>query len=134
MSIHNSSTYCQEHKTRNTMYTVYWSLFMQKEWTPLMVASFNGHTDIVHALIMANADPSLKNEVMIATSKHQVCCICNGKLPCCNLTPSPTIFLSPPPPPPSPPLLFLLLLLPLLLHCLLHYHVHHLPTGRSESH
>ena len=35
----------------------------QNGWTPLMTASFEGHTDVVQALIEAKASTSAKDEV-----------------------------------------------------------------------
>ena len=43
---------------------VYISLF-QNGWTPLMIASFEGHTDILQMLIKAKAQISTQTEVHI---------------------------------------------------------------------
>ena len=49
---------------------VYISLF-QNGWTPLMIASFEGHTDILQMLIKAKAQISTQTEVhILCTMKH----------------------------------------------------------------
>ena len=37
--------------------------YAQDEWVPLMVASFNGHVDVVYVLIDAHADVHLQDKV-----------------------------------------------------------------------
>ena len=39
------------------------SLFVQNGWTPLMIASFNGHVDVVRILIEAHADIHKQDKV-----------------------------------------------------------------------
>ena len=42
---------------------------MQRGWTPLMIASFNGHVDIVRTLIKADIQVNTQEEVCCSTSR-----------------------------------------------------------------
>ena len=40
-------------------------IFGQDKWTPLMIASLNGHVDVVNVLIQHGASVHLKNKVKL---------------------------------------------------------------------
>ena len=46
------------------------NIFMQDGWTPLIMASFNGHADVVHVLVRANADVNLRTKVRLGTNTY----------------------------------------------------------------
>lgn len=43
---------------------------MQDGWTPLIMASFSGHIDVVHVLVRANADANCRTKVRNETNIH----------------------------------------------------------------
>ena len=40
-------------------------IFGQDKWTPLMIASHNGHVDVVNVLLQYGASVNLKNKVKL---------------------------------------------------------------------
>ena len=43
---------------------------MQHGYNPLIIASYNGHIDVVRLLLQNKADPNIRNEVLLYWNIH----------------------------------------------------------------